>query len=481
MAYLSSLGWHLAFMRCANAIMLLVLSHSALATIDFSNDNPTGEGDDELFDYAYGKAPALVESVVVSCTGHGDMDAPSCAAALCSDYFDSVEAGLQSGNKLVDKDTIVDEYELFYSLGCQGREVNEFNVHVTYHGTSGSYSKITTEVQQCPPDGEITYQTEAYVGGTPLCFDPTDLAFRDTCPDTSSSPDFILATDYSGNSLVCHQKEDGSVCPYELSSGGDYYTPSYEANCYDQASTPLYDTTSMSDNPDQDASQDCEDIGNGASVCTEDPDNVCNELICEPGCGYFGLGDQTEFVCVSEDTDGDGVPDYVDPDIDGDGISNDEDLDSDGDGVDDPTYSSGTAISTEYLEALMLRNNEILSAIESNTSDGSSSGGTTDDTDDQVTVDVVEQGSYQSQSDIEADIATAQAELDQLLTDIRDEFQAAFAISVPTAEFFGCYDVVQINGSTHGTCATGFSDELEILGYALLFIFALLSVAIVFR
>jgi hypothetical protein len=91
---------------------------------------------------------------------------------------------------------------------------------------------------------------------------------------------------------------------------------------------------------------------------------VCDSNgLCETGCGSIGIGDSDPvFVCLSGDTDGDGLADYLDPDIDGDGIANDDDLDADGDGQDDPVYNNngdGNAFDTSNIEGLLSTANTI--------------------------------------------------------------------------------------------------------------------------
>ena len=172
------------------------------------------------------------------------------------------------------------------------------------------------------------------------CYSLLDVREADSCPDSASVPDFVLPADGSGSSNVCLPSDDGSRCAYSLDSSGEFYTYNFEANCYD-SDIPVYDEDGLATTADRNPDQVCEDLGNGTHACVEDPDNVCSNGTCQAGCGFFGLGDQTEFICFAEDFDGDGIPDYADPDIDGDGIPNDEDLDSDGDGKDDPVFNNG--------------------------------------------------------------------------------------------------------------------------------------------
>jgi hypothetical protein len=80
------------------------------------------------------------------------------------------------------------------------------------------------------------------------------------------------------------------------------------------------------------------------------PGDGVGGFACAGGDGVFGIDDPTPQDPTSgldtedrRDTDGDGVPDYLDDDIDGDGVANGADPDTDGDGVlnDDDTTPDG--------------------------------------------------------------------------------------------------------------------------------------------
>lgn len=217
-------------------------------------------------------------------------------------------------------------------------------------------------VYTCPPDSYENWSLPAKVDNTNLCYDPNDISFRDSCPDSVSDGSYILpVTPNNQGSIVCQQKPDGSQCKYNRVD--DYYETDFENNCYVDENILEYQS-GENNQPDPQGNE-CQDIGT-ESFCLEDPDNVCDaQGTCNTGCGSISIGNSSpQFGCFSEDYDNDGVPDYKDPDIDGDGIRNEDDLDSDGDGVDDPYYGgSGSGTSTLILENLTRETNSELSNI----------------------------------------------------------------------------------------------------------------------
>lgn len=200
------------------------------------------------------------------------------------------------------------------------------------------------------------------------CYQLQDVLDNDTCPN-STSDDFLLPLDGSGNTNVCAPKPDGSICAYSIDQSGEFYIADFEADCYSNPDQNQEYGATLN----QPTGDNCQDIG-GVTACPEDPANVCVNGQCLEGCGYMSFGQETQFLCLSSDTDSDGIGDYADPDIDGDGIPNSQDLDSDGDGVDDPDYSGvsggganggGTTnvevnVDNSVLEDLMRENNSKL-------------------------------------------------------------------------------------------------------------------------
>lgn len=218
----------------------------------------------------------------------------------------------------------------------------------------------TVSTQVCP---------ENTVLNDDLCYSLLDVREADDCPDSITSPDFILPSDSSGNSSVCLGSDNGSMCAYSLSGDGEYYTYDFESNCY-AGDIPPFQEEGFNESSDNTEAT-CEDIGGGVSACVEDPENVCSDGQCQEGCGFFGLGDQTEFICLAGDLDNDGIPDYADPDIDGDGIPNRDDLDSDGDGRDDLDFSQNddSNVNVDVNVDVDLDTSGIESAITSQTTD----------------------------------------------------------------------------------------------------------------
>lgn len=256
------------------------------------------------------------------------------------------------------------------------RSYSRFGTERDPQWTSAESHGTFEQVPNCPPqprnENDTEYQKHFIMWEHPsrswLCYSPEKLAEVDSCGDTTDSIDNMLVSNESG--VSCMAKEDGSVCPVTsdgsitLNSTGQevFFYKLDETKESDSCYYPQEKDGNHSDVPDiPDEPGECSDF-NGLGLCYENPLNVCNSAgTCPTGCGVLSANGQTGFVCVSKDTDGDGLPDYMDPDIDGDGIKNEDDLDKDGDGKDDPINPNQGGQDLGKIEAL-------LSKIERNTS-----------------------------------------------------------------------------------------------------------------
>lgn len=161
------------------------------------------------------------------------------------------------------------------------------------------------------------------------CYNPAGLATNSDCDSNDIIPYYE-----GGETSVCTEKADGSRCNYNKVDGiagtAWYELGEVENNqCFTDGQEIFTPPTTNNNG------QGCFDIGAQTLVCPEDPNNVCNNGVCQSGCGTIDVGNGEQFVCFSNDTDGDGTGDYKDDDIDGDGVPNDVDNDDDGDGVPD--------------------------------------------------------------------------------------------------------------------------------------------------
>lgn len=312
----------------------------------FSNDDPDdGDNYDDLFDYGYGySAQEVIEYYYV---GTGTYEGLTCDAAIAqawNTFKDSKPNSIQDGIKIV-------EYTNFtlknispcvaYADYTRKRRWSNGTIRDSIDYTDAvvlSASYYSEQAHECPPDNWPNAIVEANLGEALFCFTQADLNTRDSCPDSTQDDSYILPVDSNNTaSKICQIKPDGSSCEYDLDSSGNFYVSNFENTCYENNGITQYDDSGLGDVDDTNV--ECQDIGAQTYLCPEDPSNVCDSQgTCESGCGYFGLDDESQFVCVSGDNDSDGVPDYLDPDIDGDGIKNEDDLDSDGDGVDDVKY-----------------------------------------------------------------------------------------------------------------------------------------------
>lgn len=190
----------------------------------------------------------------------------------------------------------------------------------------------------CDPTSEHSITGTRTGDSHSVCFTPQSLADVDTC-DVNSP---WLPVGSSTDTFQCKTKPDGSRCRYEMkqSNGQSWLQPTAEPdNCF-TGNGSLYEEPDPAPTPP--TGDECQEIGNGITACPENPANVCDSNgLCQTGCGTVAFAGEEHFMCLSSDTDGDGLGDYADPDIDGDGIHNDDDIDADGDGREDPVYPVG--------------------------------------------------------------------------------------------------------------------------------------------
>lgn len=329
MRYSKNAFWESVWL--AVAVILLLMTYNASANI---------------FDTEFAQTPATVPQEIVikpdSLAGQ-QMSKEAAGAAWCAQATD----GLLN---------TADEFSQYENFNCFWYDANTIRLEyklTTYWPNGqvrdeilgGRGTKVTTQitdVKQCPPEDSQfnTYNYEKEINGDLACFNLDDILTRDSCPDSNNDGAFVLPQLNNTASSICHAKDDGSLCAYDLNEG--VYVANVENNrsCYTEQNPDTYNDTGL--DPQEENNQ-CHNIGNGVLACPEDPNNVCNATTgCRSGCGTVAVnGSEPVFMCLTDDTDGDGVGDYADPDIDGDGIPNEQDLDNDGDGIDDPVYDNG--------------------------------------------------------------------------------------------------------------------------------------------
>lgn len=222
-----------------------------------------------------------------------------------------------------------------------GNTYGEWESEGNYH-INGTITEVPTCLNLQIDQGKPFSESHSNLGftslGEPACYTNQALADVDTC-DVNSP---WLPVGSNNSQFQCIEKEDNSRCRYEMktANGQSWLQPSVEPdNCFTGNGTSYEEPNPALTPP---TGNDCQSIGNGITACPENPANVCDSNgLCQTGCGTVAFGGEEYFMCLSSDTDGDGLGDYADPDIDGDGIRNDEDLDRDGDGFEDPVYPIG--------------------------------------------------------------------------------------------------------------------------------------------
>jgi hypothetical protein len=328
-----------------------------------------------LLDPQYGRqAPNIETPTINDCSGAGAMSISDCRAEMTRQISDQIENyGDGTTARMTVRDSITFTQSQTNLTGAQGTWIEykfqnpERWVKYSQSGISKNAAITTETVPQCPDPNHPDYRVPRFVDinneQVLYCFEQTDLNFRDSCPDSTQDGAYVLPkTSANTSSVMCLDKPDGSMCKYE--QVGDVYVTDFENNCYELNGVPRFDETGINQ-PDE-TERDCQQLGQGVTACIEDPANVCDSRgLCNTGCGNVAFaGNDPLFVCLSGDTDGDGLADYLDPDLDGDGIRNEDDLDKDGDGQDDPTYptnknSEGMEFSSVELESLANETNNL--------------------------------------------------------------------------------------------------------------------------
>jgi hypothetical protein len=453
----------------------------------------TGTQASTVWELATPYTPAIIEERTTIIGGDcAGLTADGCLNDVSARFDSYKESYTDDTHQIVDKTCYVIEYTSSQTFICTGtkqtRSLGESGYSAwTNAGNKGSYTSVsdsawdTEEVETCPSDengmSTVSYTNESDVK---YCYDPTELSDVDTCPDSYNDANGIIPNaSGSTTSDICVQMNDGSLseCAYSLSSDGSYYLPTFEnLECYSIQDGNTVDTS-------VDTSKQCSELSTGVSMCIESESEMCSGGVCQEGCGTVGLADGTEyFICIGDDTDGDTIPDYSDTDIDGDGIVNEDDDDVDGDGITnnaDSDYNSSTVTNT--YTTVNVDNSEVVSGLAQVEDSLTAIQQQIEDIGEITPVDESEQGSYASQEEVEADIAEAQAELQELIDDIRAQAAEIFAMPTVTGSLSACYDVASFNGNTYGFCLDDYADELQIVSYAILFIFGLISIIIIFR
>lgn len=455
-------------------------------------------------------------------------DADQTPAERVAEYNETNDLPRWNGNQYLGVATLVTTWETYSSDGenCQKRYTQKTSGYRVQSSNGNRYGDWESEnnyhingtVIQVPsclnlpqdqgaPVGDIHSYMATDSSGDTLCYKPKDIPSLDTCEEKDQNNAYVSQMSKESG-VSCLAKDDGSVCPVKkdtsitLNSSGETYnfysfdTLQSSDSCYSQNDFGMNESEPVDDIAQNMPVGDgqCSSI-NGidtAQVCNENPSNVCDQNgNCSTGCGTYEFAGQSEFICFSNDIDGDTVPDYKDPDKDGDGIHNDQDTDQDGDGIDDPQYQygSGSSGDTSNIETLLGRiaqNTENISG-----GGGSSSGNSQgvidaigelgEQIEESTNVTIGTKGTLFTDAEAEAELQEATEKLNAKIQEIKDHFSSMFSIGSGTGSFSGCFDIAQINGSKHGGCIDEYADEMSMVAIALLFIFALISVVIILR
>jgi hypothetical protein len=345
------------------------------------NDADIGDPDDfydALFDFAYGTNGEENTSCLVV---FGNGDPPIGMSTHLTNLADvAADARLATNNETIrySKDGGMTVNITFTGNICNGQTTGypfvreqficDFGENCSWRRRTnmgsiggGQAQGVPTTSYTCPHPDRPHRKVQKYLDAAPFCFGQDDLNMRDSCPDSTQDGAYALpVTTFNNQNVMCQDKADGSSCKYRRE--GNAFITDFENDCYELNGLPRYDDSGLTQ-PDP-AEPECQDIGTAARFCKELEENVCDSNgLCNSGCGSVAIGNSAPiFGCISGDTDGDGLADYLDPDLDGDGIRNEDDLDKDGDGKDDPTLPTPRElpISTTALEGLAAQTNAAL-------------------------------------------------------------------------------------------------------------------------
>lgn len=156
----------------------------------------------------------------------------------------------------------------------------------------------------CDINGQFSFQSGD------RCYDPDDLAERDSCPDDGNLPSLPDTLGVSSN--VCSVQPDGSRCAYSKSANGNSFEYNPNLSCYENN----YQEYEQPDATPPEENQ-CQTITNGnvtSTFCPANPDAVCPNGLCQPSCGSFDIGYGEQFGCFANeenqcDANGDGIVD----------------------------------------------------------------------------------------------------------------------------------------------------------------------------
>jgi len=263
-----------------------------------NNPDPDADPYNDLFDYAYAKAPEETVEEKFPCVGQGaePITVEACKSATYPDFSAGGGGNYTYTNPSVYSNGYASngKYELVYvRTRCTLADTPFCSQQ---YGTFISSYPITETVYQCPPDAFPTYTYQSTIGQAQQCFNPQDLASRDSC-NSSTEVEAFLPIGGNTSPTVCKTQPDGSICKYE--NTGDFYELAQESNCYQEPSDEWEDTPAPT--PDENG---CFQVS-ATTMCAADPEEVCTPdsngiQVCPSGCGQITTSQGSVFACFDE-------------------------------------------------------------------------------------------------------------------------------------------------------------------------------------
>lgn len=244
------------------------------------------------------------------------------------DLVAALEAAHQSANDFIETQESAGDADLWYGdfnkteytsthgNFCQASVRVDYKEYYRYFNNgqyeTGERERASSSLYQ----GQVSYGLNCDINSNyshqydGRCWDPDDLAERDSCPDDSSLPS--LPDTLGNGSNVCKTEPDGSRCAYSKSSNGNSFDYNPNLSCYENN----YQEYEQPDATPPEENQ-CQTITNGnvtSTFCPANIDAVCPNGLCQPSCGSFDIGYGEQFGCFANeenqcDANGDGIVD----------------------------------------------------------------------------------------------------------------------------------------------------------------------------
>jgi len=227
-------------------------------------------------------------------------------------HWNSLKNNENDANRYIDKSIS------FSTTHCAATSTYRYNHQTRIRAHDGTWGDWRDDIQNKggTRNGQIRYEPSCDINGefsyrkNDRCWNPDDLAERDSCPDDGTLPSLPDTLGVSSN--VCSVQPDGSRCAYSRSTNGNTFEYNPNLSCYENNYQEYEQPNATPPEDNQ-----CQTITNGnvtSTFCPANPDAVCPNGLCQPSCGSFDIGYGEQFGCFANeenqcDLDADGIVD----------------------------------------------------------------------------------------------------------------------------------------------------------------------------